>query len=264
MKRVFNRFETRFTTAFMSSFSQYRTTMRGELRFRLGLLLVLTVVGLTVAGIGASFGTPTPDATGDDAAEFVVSERNVTFSDRNRTVTVTDDLSNVTTVEIEEAEPGRFRVDTERRQPLTDAERERAVEIARANRTVRQRVDEMNRTEFSVDPIQKLDTTAINLSGNVTPGHTSGNVSVYRFETNTSDSREGSVVVDRDPSYVEGRADVRISDPTADPETWLQYSVTVDLANETVTDTTDWVAIRESAPSVPGTEVDGAQINGTE
>ena len=230
--------------------------MNRTLRFRLGVLLVLAVVGMMVAGIGVSFGNPTADATGDDAAEFVVSEENVTFSDRNRTVTVTENLSNVTTVEIEETDAGQFRVDADRRQPLTASERERAVDIARANQTVRQRVDEMNRVEFSVDPIYKLDMRAVDLSGNVTSVNMSRNVSVYRVETNKSDSRERSVVVDREPSYVEDRADVRISDPTEDPETQLKYSVTVDLTNETVIDTTDWVTLRESAPTVTGTDSD--------
>ena len=43
-------------------------------------------------------------------------------------------------------------------QRLTVAERERAVYIARNNRTVRSRVTEMDRVEFSVDPIYRLDT----------------------------------------------------------------------------------------------------------
>ncbi|WP_253738480.1 hypothetical protein [Halohasta salina] len=238
--------------------------MREALRFRLGLLFVLTIVGLIVAGIGTGFGTPTPDATGDDAAEFVVSERNVTFSDRNRTVTVADDLSNVTTVEIEETDAGRFHVDAERRQPLTATERERAVDIARDNQTASERVGELDRVEFSVDPIYKLDTTEVDRSGNITSVNTSGNVSVYRFQTNRADSKEGSVVVDREAAYVEGRADVRISDPTDGAEEQLKYSVTVDLTNETVVDATDWVALRESAPTIAETEVEGVRINNTE
>jgi len=236
--------------------------MGGALRSRLGVLVVLAVVGLTVAGIGVSFGTPTADS-GDDAAEFVVSEENVTFADRNRTVTVTDNLSNVTTVEIEETDAGQFRVDAERRQPLTATERERAVDIARANQTVRERIDEMDRVEFSVDPIHKLEAARVDLGGNVTAVNTSGNVSVYRFETNESDSRERSVVVDREPAYVEGRADVRLSDPTAESGAQLRYSVTVDLPNGTVVDATDWVALRESAPTVSGTEVDGPRTKNT-
>ncbi|MFD1642265.1 hypothetical protein [Halohasta litorea] len=238
--------------------------MRGELRSRLGMLVVLTIVGLTAAGIGISYGIPTPDATGDDAAEFVVSEQNVTFSDRNRTVTVTDDLSNVTTVEVEETESGRYRVNAERRQPLTDADREHAIEVARNNRTVSERIDEMDRVEFSVDPIYKLETTEVYRSDNITSVNTSGNVSVYRFETNESNSREGSVVVDREPSYVEDRADVGISDPTDNRETRLKYSVTVDVANGTVIDVTDWAAIRQSRPTITGTEVDGTRTNSTE
>jgi len=236
--------------------------MRGGLRFRLGVLFALGVVGLTVAGIGVGFGSPTAEPTGD-AAEFVVSEENVTFSDRNRTVTVADDLSNATTVEIEATDAGQFRVDAERRQPLTDAERERAAEIARTNRTVQERLAAIDSVEITVEPIRKLETTKTVDLGNATMKNTSGNVSVYRFDANTSEESDGSVVVNRDPAYVEDRADVRISDPTADRKTQLKYSVTVDLANGTVTDATDWVALRESTPTVTGTEIDDTRDNST-
>ena len=245
----------------MGSFKQHEHTMGGALRSRLGVLVVLAAIGLTVAGIGVSFGTPTADS--GDAAEFVVSEETVTFSDRNRTVTVADNVSNATTVEIQETDAGRFRVDAERRQPLTDAERERAIEIARTNRTVQERLAAIDSVEITVEPIRKLETTKTVDLSNATMKNTSGNVSIYRFDTNTSEESDGSVIVNRDPAYVENRADVRISDPTADRETQLQYSVTVDLANGTVTDATDWVALRESTPTVTGTEIDDAQDNST-
>jgi hypothetical protein len=47
----------------------------------------------------------------------------------------------------------------------------------------------------------------------------------------------GTVIIDRDPEYVEDEAVIGIRDLATD-ETY--YSVTVDLDNETITDITEW------------------------
>ena len=48
------------------------------------------------------------------------------------------------------------------------------------------------------------------------------------------DSGQGGVGIDRHPGYVDDRGVIRISHTAKEARTALQYSVHVDLANETV------------------------------
>ena len=233
--------------------------MGSNIRSRLAVLLTLAVLGVAVAGIGTTLGAPS-GTTAEADTRFVVTEQNVTVTTDQEEVTVTEDMYNVTSVRVEEAAAGQFSVETERAQPLTEKERERAKQIARANETVQTHLAEEEYT-LDVDAIQRLDTTAMQISGNVTERTESGNVTVIRYEA--EETADGSVVVDREPTYVPNEAVVRLRDPTASERTELKYSVDVDLTNETVTDVTDWAEIRQHAPTINGTEISPPATNST-
>lgn len=223
--------------------------MRTDLRMRLGLLVALAVVGVLVAGVGTTLGGGSPLAPAS-GGEFVVSESNVTFADRSRDVTVVDDMENVTRVEITEADEGRFRVETDRIRPLTAADRELAREIARSNGTVATNLATTARPELTVDPVKRIEANAIQFNVSVTTENESRGVTVVEVENESMDTGESGVVIDREPSYVDDRAVVRISDAEKEGRSALQYSVRVDLANETVTEITNWTAIRAGEPTV--------------
>jgi len=215
-------------------------------RFRVAFLLGLAILGVGLAGFGTAFGVTGPIAADDPGGEFVVSDQNVTFSAQGQEGTIVQNLSNVTTIEIKEADDGQFAVTTERDQPLTDAERERAREIARRNETVRGALEDMDEYELIVEPIHKIDelkTTQI--SGEVSTVNESEGISKINLTGDSLSERDDAVVVQRDPSYVDDEAVVRISHPDEDEPTDLKYSVSIDLATETVTDITDWEEIRQ-------------------
>ena len=235
--------------------------MVSTIRSRLALLLTLAVLGVAVAGIGATLGAPS-GTTAEADTQFVVTGQNVTVATDQEEVTVTEDMSNVTSVRVREAAAGQFSVETERAQPLTERERERAKRIARTNETVQTHLAEARYT-LDVDAIQQVETTAMQIS-NITQTSNSGNVSVYTFnEAETEETADGSVVVDREPTYVPNEAVVRLRDPTASERTDLKYSVDVDLTNETVTDVTDWTEIRQNAPTINGTDISPPATNST-
>ena len=235
--------------------------MGSNIRSRLAVLLTLAVLGVAVAGIGTTLGAPS-GTTAEADTRFVVTEQNVTVATDEEEVTVTEDMYNVTSVRVEEAAAGQFSVETERAQPLTEKERERAKQIARANETVQTHLAEEEYT-LDVDAIQQVETTAMQVSGNVTERTESGNVTVIRYEAEAEETADDSVVVDREPTYVPNEAVVRLRDPTASERTELKYSVDVDLTNETVTDVTDWIEIRQNAPTINGTEISPPATNST-
>lgn len=233
--------------------------MGSNIRSRLAVLLTLAILGVAVAGIGATLGAPS-GTTADADTRFVVTEQNVTVATDQEEVTVTEDMSNVTSVRVREAAAGQFSVETERAQPLTERKRERAKRIARTNETVQTHLADGEYT-LDVDAIQQVETTAMQVSGNVTERTESGNVTVIRYEA--EETADDSVVVDREPTYVPNEAVVRLRDPTASERTELKYSVDVDLTNETVTDVTDWAEIRQHAPTINGTEISPPATNST-
>jgi len=222
-----------------------------RVRSRFAAVLGLAVLGVALAGIGTPFGVTAPIAADDPSGEFVVSGQNVTFSNQGQQETVVRNLSNATTIEIEEADDGQFTVTTERNRPLTDAERERARVIARNNDTVRRALDDVSEYELAVEPIYEVDElSTTKISGEVSTVNESEGISVVDLADDSLSERDDAVVVQRDPSYVEDEAVVRVRQPNETERTDLKYSVSVDLASETVTDITDWEDIRQ------GTTVD--------
>ena len=111
----------------------------------------------------------------------------------------------------------------------------------------------MDAYELSVEPIQQLNTSSFNdVSYDVVIEANETNGEVMVWET-TADQNESSVTIETDPSYVEDRATVRIRHPDRESPHDLKYTVDIDLANETVTDVTDWDEIRQESTSVNAT-----------
>ena len=106
----------------------------------------------------------------------------------------------------------------------------------------------METYELTVDPIYKIDDlTTTQITGSVSSvNDSSGVIKMNTTDTSYSD-RNNSVVVQREPSYVEGEATVRVRQPNEDERTSLKYTVSIDLATKTVTDITDWEEIREDS-----------------
>jgi hypothetical protein len=225
--------------------------MEDGIRTRLLVLVGLIAVSIGLAGIGAAFGMAEP-LPSDSSGEFVVAEDNITFKSSSESKTVVENLSHVREVNIKETDTGQFTIQTVEEQPLTDRERERAREVALANETVSAALSEMDSYELSVDSIQQLNASAFNqvsYDSNMSHG-TSDEITIV--ETSEEEDN-GSITITREPSYVEDRAVVRIRQPDAPQSEDLKYSVDVDLVTGTVTDITDWDAIRQKSSTVTAT-----------
>ncbi|WP_053947034.1 hypothetical protein [Halolamina sediminis] len=225
--------------------------MPSEIPVRLLLVVGLALVGVVLAGIGTAF-APNGVVPSEPGAEFVVGDGNVTVAQSDQSETTVTTLSNVSAVRIDRTNASRFTVETRERRPLSRDERDRARTIALNNRTVSEAVDDVGAVELTVEPIRKLNTSSIATGQyNVTVDAEDGGT--FTVDLNDTDSENGSVTVDRTPNYVDDRAVVKIRNSTADAPDDLKYSVTVDLANGTVTDITDWEHIRENEPTIEPT-----------
>ncbi|NEU55674.1 hypothetical protein [Halorussus sp. MSC15.2] len=213
--------------------------MKDAVRFRVLALVGLAALGVGLALVGTAIGVGGPLADTGSDVEFTVSEDNVTLSNDRRTVTVVENMTGVETVEITE-DDGQFRVRTGGSDSLTAAERDRAVAIARNNATVSQYLDRTNRYELGVELIERINAS----SGRRVTGDAGQNLSLdesgtatFTVENVTTADGDDSVTIDRDLSSAEQRVTVTVRRP-ADGE--LRYSITVDLADETVVEITDW------------------------
>lgn len=220
--------------------------MLSDVRARLLVLVGLAVLGVALAGMGTVLGVTGFATDADATARFVVSEDNVTVSDGGEEVTVVENMSDVGAIRIAETDSRHFEVSTETDSPLTDAERERAREIARANDTVARYLADAEGYELAVDPVRKLDLGSVNRT-DASLSEADGTNASYTIETVTSDGEGGTLVVQRNSSYAADRAVVRVYRPSDDSRDEQKYSIDVDLANGTVTDITDWDALRREA-----------------
>jgi len=211
--------------------------MADDLRIRLLALVALACLGVALAVAGSSLGAGDPITGTEPSGEFTVSSDNVTFSDGDREVTAVGNLSGVERVEFTE-DDGVVRVETEPTEPLTAAERDRAAALARANKTVQQYLAGVDEYEVAVEPIQKLDTTAVDIEGEQSLETGDDNATVVTFNVTETEAESGgdAVRVDREPSYLEDGANVRVYGPEGN----LQYSLIVDLRADAVADLTDW------------------------
>ncbi|SFS54206.1 hypothetical protein [Halostagnicola kamekurae] len=219
--------------------------MNEVIRSRMLVLVGLAVIGVGLAGIGTTLGMTGPLSSTGTPAEFVVSDDNITFTSDDIQETVVDDLSNVSKITVEETDSGQYTIQTKEDQPLDEKERKRARTIAMTNETVNEALEEMDRYELSVEPVQKLNLSASSVQSydtvigvNETKDTTaSSNMTIVNT---TDDHSDESVIIGRSPSYVEDRAVVRIRHPGEDSPHDLKYTVDIDLADRTVTDITDW------------------------
>jgi hypothetical protein len=231
--------------------------MSDGIRTRVLILAGLAGLGVALAGVGATVGTTPFSTAADSAPHFVVSDQNVSVSTGERTETLVENMSGVQAVTINETATGHFTVDTGTEGPLTETERQRAKEIALDNRTVRQELGTVDGYEFVVEPIRKIESSEMsqqryNTTFAIEP-EGEGNVTITAWNTTTETENE-SVRLVRDPSYVEEQVSVRVHRPSDPGRRSLKHTMTVDLANKTVTDITDWVEIRQNSPSVNVTE----------
>jgi hypothetical protein len=230
-----------------------------HLPVRLGVLLVLAVAGLGLAGAGIALGVGDPLDDSRDNPEIAVTGDNITVvtSDHERTTVM--DMTRVRDVEITVTDD-EFRIQAEREPPLSDDERERATGIVRSNETVMDVVGEFDEHEVSVQPAGSQDgidvqPAAVNASpdlelddaGGVEEGvdvHlaavSSGKNSVKIRRQTTSDGQTAvvtildtgtgapqySLVIDSVSRSQEPRASTGVE----------QYSLVVDLVTERVVD----------------------------
>jgi hypothetical protein len=216
--------------------------MADDLGVRLGLLVGLAVLGASLgwAGTALGYGGPITD-TGSPPA-FVVSESDVTFSDGARTVTVFDDVTRTETVSIAADDEG-FTV--ERTGPLTDAERRRAREIARANETVRRHLAAIDDPTLVVEPIRNVPTDRVSGTVEIERGAPNGTVwtnasaenesvvtvTVQRVENVSVNETDDSVTLHRGTTYAEDTVVVELRESASDE---VRYEAQVDLVEERV------------------------------
>ncbi len=211
-----------------------------DLRLRVVSLIGLAVLGVGLAVVGTSVGATSPLATSDSGTAFVISEQNITLEHGGQQATVVNNMSGVDHIEIERQGDGAYRVHTDTEQPISDSERRLATTVARNNATVSQALAELDRYELTVEPIRKLtmdSAQTMTLTGATQQSSTTESDARNATYSFSVENQNGSVTVDRDPTYVEDEVSVRIRDPRRDE---LYYAVTVDLHNETVTAVTDW------------------------
>ena len=204
------------------------------------ILAGLAVVGLTLAGATSALGV-TETAAGDVGGEFVVSDRNVTYSNTAQERTVVENLSGVEAIEIGRDGTGHFSIRTEEATPLTEVERERAKHIAGTNATVRRALARLDDYDLSVEPIRELSTqnvvgVTVEQSNESNWTNDSAETRTFTVTNVTYANESGSVVVQRDPKYVPDRAAVEIRGSDGEQ----RYTVYVDLANRTVVDIGNW------------------------
>jgi len=207
-----------------------------DLRARLALLAGLALLGVGLAVTGATVDATDSFRDAESSPAFVVSEQNVTFEDGDKQTTVVGNMERVDSLEVKRTNGRQYTVHTATADPVSPAERRRAKEIARDNETIQRSLAKLHRYELTVDPIHKLTAeSSVRLNGTASAGDVeSDNGTTYTFDVTKSD---GSVVVDRDPDYVDGEVAVRVSNPVADE---LYFSVIVDLETNEVVDTTGW------------------------
>ncbi|OAQ53036.1 hypothetical protein HTG_09400 [Natrinema mahii] len=217
--------------------------MNRPIAVRLIALLALASFGVGTAWAGAAVGLGDPIATGS-GGEFSVSGTDVTFSDGDSEVTVLENVSGTESIEIAAAD-GRLTVDSEPADPLTDAERDRALEIARDNETVTRRLESMDEYELAVEPIKgihadSMQQTSISLSETTTVEAENGTTArtfTGESEDFTVEREDDAVVVSpAEQTYAEDDVTVAISEPGSNEP---RYEAQVDLEAERVVVVTD-------------------------
>lgn len=223
--------------------------MRAHTRRRFALVGGLVAAAVVLAGITVAMGVPAP-LDGEDGVRFNVSDGTVNVTESGQEITVVDDLSNVTEVEIEASAPGEFTVSTGRDSSLSPSDRDRARSIARENETVAAAIESLSAVRLAVDPVYRVRADSVQQVDIGDSTNLSDNVSAIKFESSSIESTNSGVVIRSDREPVPGEAVVRVLDPTAPADADLRYSVDIDLDAGRVTDITDWTEI-ETEVSIP-------------
>jgi len=211
--------------------------MSSELGPRIAVFLLLFAVGVGLAAAGTAVGIDNPLTDKESDTKFTVVGEGVYVSDNEQETQIVENLSQTSHVEISVTDSG-YTVDIEERGGQLSAEqRERAATIARNNETISAYIDSVEEYNLSVEPIEKLDgddLQQVNL--NTTNETRTGNGTIRFTVTNEGDN---SVRIDREPTYVDNQATVRLYGPDEE----LRYSVHVDLQMEAIVRLTDWEQI---------------------
>lgn len=206
-----------------------------DIRLRALALVALAVLGGgagyagTVLGVGGSLTEQPP------AGEFRVSDGGVSVSGANGTVTVVENMTGVTAVEMR-ATDGRLAVDTTDR-ALSPADRDRAKAIARTDDRVRQRLAELGDYELTVEPIygisaDRVRSANVSVDGNWTVtadnGTEAGGAGTFEVRNATVETRDGSVTVS-EQSY-DGHVEVAARNATGA----VAFEAQIDLETDEV------------------------------
>lgn len=210
------------------------------------VLVVLVAVGVSLAGAGAALGIGDALANGDRMGEVTIAGPNVTVSGGDGEVVLTETVPETSDIEVAVDGDG-IKVAEQADGPptaFTQRERERAIGIARQNGTVRSYLGTVADPTFTVHPVEKLTarelhtaTVTFNVSERDGVAVSGDGVQVVNVTNVTTAESGDAVTIDREPSYVEDLAVVRIGHPGRES---ARYWVRVDLANGTVTHITDW------------------------
>ncbi|RBI63517.1 hypothetical protein DMJ13_02990 [halophilic archaeon] len=216
--------------------------MKGEVRVRLLAVVGLAVLAVALAVTGTALGIANPLTADEPGAQVTVTEDGITLSNGGPEETVVGNMTAVETVKIA-SHDGQLRIRTEEKEPLTSADRIRAIEVAQNNDTLQRSLDELSEYELEVQPIEKLDASTaetVDISGVTKDGPNDSEDPVFRVETNSSAETSESITIRREPSYVENQATIKIRRPTDDE---LLYSAEVNLSEGRIVDITDWTDV---------------------
>ncbi|ELZ30197.1 hypothetical protein C475_00642 [Halosimplex carlsbadense 2-9-1] len=206
-----------------------------DIRLRALALVALAVLGGGAGYAGTALGVAGPLSEAAPAGEFRVSDSGVTLSGTNGTVTVVENMTGVTAVEMS-ATDDRLAVETTEG-PLSPTDRDRAKAIARSDERVRQRLAELDEYELTVEPIygisaDRAGSMNVSVDGNWTEtganGTESGGTRAFEVRNATIETGDGSVTVS-EQSY-DGHVEVEIRTATGA----VAYEAQVDLETEEV------------------------------
>lgn len=207
---------------------------------RLGLVLLLLVIGLGLAVIGNAFGVVDGVGGEDDSTSLAVGNETVTLVSNGETITV-GNLTAVTEIEISDV-GGEVVVDLDRSGPLSEADRQTAVAVARGNETIRGALGDPDDYGFDVEPIETATATESVTTVDVdvtehaeTESEEPADIDVVEVNATEDDS----ITIERETEYLDDEAVVRI---TALDTGDRVFTAVIDLESERV------VSVRDERP----------------
>lgn len=126
-----------------------------DLPTRVAVLLVLSAVGIGLAGAGVVLGLGEPLSNSGESPEIAVSGDNITVEAGGAEHTTVTNMSDVNKVDITVTDT-EFQIQVERATPLSKDEHERAAAIVLSNQTVMEALGEFDDHEVSVQPLREL------------------------------------------------------------------------------------------------------------